>query len=139
VNEPPGLSWRHVEGVRPPRKPRIAGTCLRRVGRTLDRLPVRSSRSRQRRRITYLTEEAGLVERTVTLPWTSQEFLAARETSHVEAHGPPGSNLRCVVRYRRINGAYGGDGSGSAVGYEERSDDGQTRCSAGTVHAAPGA
>jgi hypothetical protein len=90
-------------------------------------------------RITYLTEEAGLVERTVTLPWTSQEFLAARETSHVEAHGPPGSNLRCVVRYRRINGAYGGDGSGSAVGYEERSDDGQTRCSAGTVHAAPGA
>jgi hypothetical protein len=90
-------------------------------------------------RITYLTQEAGLVERTVTLPWTSQEYLAARETSaHVEAYGPPGSNLRCVVRLRRINGAYGGDGSGSAVGYEEQSDDGQTRCSTGTVHAAPG-
>src|SRR5215207_7153990 len=59
-------------------------------------------------RITYLTE-AGLVERTVTLPWTSQEFLVARETSHVEAHGPPGSNLRCVVRLRRVNGAYGDD------------------------------
>jgi hypothetical protein len=89
-------------------------------------------------RITYLTEEAGLVEKTVTLPWTSQEFLAAREASaQVEAQGPPGSNLRCVVRYRRINGAYGGDGSGSSVGYEEQSDDGQTQCATGAVHLAP--
>jgi hypothetical protein len=83
-------------------------------------------------RITYLTEEAGLVERTVALPWTSQEFLAGPETSaHLEAHGPSGSNLRCVVRYRRINGAYGGNGSGSDVGYEEQSDDGQPQCSTG--------
>jgi hypothetical protein len=89
-------------------------------------------------RITYRTEEAGLVEKTVTLPWASQEFLASRETSlQVEAHGPPGSNLRCVVRLRRINGTYGGDGSGRSVGYEEQSDDGQTRCSVGAVHPAP--
>ena len=88
-------------------------------------------------RITYRTEEAGIVERTVTLPCASHECVASRETSlQVEAHGPPGSNLRCVVRLRRINGVYGGAGSGRNVGYEEPSDDGQTRCSVGAGHPA---
>ena len=49
VNEAPGPSWRHAEGSRPPCMPGIAGTCLRRDRRTLDRLPVRGSRPRQRR------------------------------------------------------------------------------------------
>jgi hypothetical protein len=89
-------------------------------------------------RITYLTDEANLVERTVTLPWTSQEFLAGRETpaAQVEAHGPPGSKLRCVVRYRRINGAYGGNGSGSTVDYG-RANDSQSQCSTGGVDLVP--
>jgi hypothetical protein len=83
-------------------------------------------------RISYLTEEAGLVERMVSLPWTSQEYLAStRETSaSLEAHGPPGSNLRCVVRYRPIHGKYGGNGSGSI----KASDDGESQCSTGPVH-----
>jgi hypothetical protein len=88
-------------------------------------------------KIAYLTEEAGLVERTVTLPWTSQEFLAIREnTASVEAHGPPGSNLRCVVRYRLIPGEYGGNGPGNAVDYG-RADDSQSQCDTGPVHFAP--
>jgi hypothetical protein len=90
-------------------------------------------------RITYLTDEANLVERTVTLPWTSQEFLAGRQTpaAQIEAHGPPGSHLRCVVRYRRINGAYDGNRSGSTVGYEEQSEAGQPQCSTGGVDLVP--
>jgi hypothetical protein len=62
----------------------------------------------------YLTQPAGLVHETVTLPWTSDEFEGPDEFIRIEADGPAGTRVKCVVRYRPIEGTYGGGGSGSA-------------------------
>jgi hypothetical protein len=65
-------------------------------------------------RVTYLTRPAGVVHKTVTLPWTSGEFKGPDEFIRIEADGPAGTRVKCVVRYRPIEGTYGGGGSGSA-------------------------
>jgi hypothetical protein len=65
-------------------------------------------------KITYLSEEAGLVETSATLPWASEEYRGTEESViRIEANGPAGSRVKCVVRYRPIHGAYGGGGSGA--------------------------
>jgi hypothetical protein len=44
-------------------------------------------------KVTYHTEEAGLVERTVNLPWTSEEFRGTKQSPvHIEAP-PSGQGL----------------------------------------------
>jgi len=77
-------------------------------------------------RVTYLTRPAGLVHETVTLPWTSGEFQGPDEFIRIEADGPAGTRVKCVVRYRPIEGTYGGGGSGSAS--QQNSRDDPTRC-----------
>jgi hypothetical protein len=78
-------------------------------------------------RVTYLTQPAGLVHETVSLPWTSGEFEGPDEFIRIEADGPTGSRVKCVVRYRRIEGTYGGGGSGSAS-QQNSPDTDPTRC-----------
>jgi hypothetical protein len=77
-------------------------------------------------RVTYLTQPAGLVNETVTLPWRSGEFEGPDEFIRIEADGPAGTRVKCVVRYRPIEGTYGGGGSGSAS--QQNSRDDPTRC-----------
>ena len=80
-------------------------------------------------KITYLTEEAGLVNRTVNLPWASEEFRGTKQSPvHLEADGPPGSVVKCGVRYRPLDGTYGGNGS-RFLGSENEPDEDQTVCS----------
>jgi hypothetical protein len=79
-------------------------------------------------KVTYLTEEAGLVERTVNLSWTSEEFRGTKQSPvHIEADGPPGSTVECVVRYRPQDGTYGGNGSGFSGAKNDPGED-QTAC-----------
>lgn len=79
--------------------------------------------------VTYLQEMQGLVRRTVTLPWTSEEFQGTKESFvRIEADGPPGSRVRCAVRFRPIDGVYGGNGSGESAQYANRPDEDQTVC-----------
>jgi hypothetical protein len=78
-------------------------------------------------RVTYLTRPAGLVHETVTLPWTSGEFQGPDEFIRIEADGPTGTRVKCVVRYRPIEGTYGGGGSGSAS-QQSSLDQDPTRC-----------
>jgi hypothetical protein len=78
--------------------------------------------------ITYLSEEAGLVETSATLPWASEEYRGTEESViRIEANGPAGSRVKCVVRYRPIHGAYGGGGSGAL---SQQGED-QTVCALG--------
>jgi hypothetical protein len=79
-------------------------------------------------RVTYLTQPTGLVYETVKLRWTSGEFEGPDEFIRIEAEGPAGTRVKCVVRYRPIEGTYGGGGSGSASQYANRPDEDQTRC-----------
>jgi hypothetical protein len=79
-------------------------------------------------RVTYLTQPEGLVHETVTLPWMSAEFEGPDEFIRIEADGPAGTRAKCVVRYRRIEGTYGGAGSGTSSQYANRPDEDQTRC-----------
>jgi hypothetical protein len=75
--------------------------------------------------ITFLTEQLGSVQRTVDLPWTSEEFLGTGDSPvRIEAAGPPGSRVKCVVRSRPVTGLYGGNGSGESSATEED----RTRC-----------
>ncbi len=79
-------------------------------------------------KITYLSEEAGLVETSATLPWSSEEYRGTEESDiRIEANGPVGARLKCVVRYRPIHGEYGGGGSGAL---SQQGDD-QTVCALG--------
>jgi hypothetical protein len=79
-------------------------------------------------KITYLTVEAGLVETSETLPWASEEYRGTEESDiRIEANGPAGSRLKCVVRYRPIHGSYGGGGSGGAS-QQASADEDQTIC-----------
>lgn len=79
--------------------------------------------------VTYLDPDAGEVHRTVQLPWISQELRGTRETpTLLEADGPEGSRVRCIVRYRRIEGVYGGNGSGWTSGSQDPDED-RTVCS----------
>ena len=76
-------------------------------------------------KITYLTAESGLVETSATLPWASEEYRGTKESEiRIEANGPAGSRLKCVVRYRPIHGSYGGGGSGPL----SQQDEDQTVC-----------
>jgi hypothetical protein len=77
--------------------------------------------------VTYLTQPAGLVHETVTLPWSSGEFEGPNEFIRIEADGPAGTRVKCIVRYRPIDGTYGGGGSGSASSQNSRAED-PTRC-----------
>jgi hypothetical protein len=78
--------------------------------------------------ITFLTEN-GLTHRTVRLPWTSEESLGSDQSPiRIEADGPPGSRVRCFVRYRAVDGTYGGDGSGETGQYATDPDEDQSRC-----------
>ena len=79
-------------------------------------------------RVTYLTQPAGLVNETVTLPWRSGEFEGPDEFIRIEADGPAGTRVKCVVRYRPIEGTYGGGGSGSASSQQNSPDEDPTRC-----------
>ena len=79
-------------------------------------------------RVTYLTQPAGLVHETVTLPWRSQEFEGPNEFIRLEADGPVGTRVKCLVRYRGIEGTYGGGGSGTSSQWANRPDEDQTRC-----------
>ena len=82
--------------------------------------------------IAFLTEEAGLVETSATLPWASEEFRGTEESVvRIEANGPAGSRVKCVVRYRRIHGAYGGSGSGASAQWANRPDEDQSVCALG--------
>src|SRR6266540_5036068 len=63
-------------------------------------------------KITYLTVEAGLVETSATLPWAREEYRGTEDSeTRIEADGPAGSRVKCVVRYRPIHGSYGGGAS----------------------------
>jgi hypothetical protein len=84
-------------------------------------------------RVTYLTRPAGLVHETVTLPWTSGEFEGPDEFIRIEADGPAGTRVKCVVQYRPIEGNYGGGGSGSAS-QKDSPDDDPTRCALDNVN-----
>jgi hypothetical protein len=81
-------------------------------------------------RVTYLTQPAGLVHETVTLPWTSREFEGPKnfEFIHLEADGPAGIRVKCLVRYRPVKGTYGGGGSGTSSQWANRPDEDKTRC-----------
>jgi hypothetical protein len=81
-------------------------------------------------RVTYLTQAAGLFHKTVTLPWTNAEFEgpANAEFIRIEADGPAGTRVKCVVRYRRIEGTYGGGGSGASSQYATSPNEDETRC-----------
>ena len=83
-------------------------------------------------RVTYLTQPAGLVHETVTLPWTSGEFEGPNEFIRIEADGPAGTRVKCVVRYRPIDGTYGGGGSGSSSSQNSPNED-PTRCALDNV------
>jgi hypothetical protein len=47
-------------------------------------------------RVTYLTQPAGLVHETVTLPWTSGEFEGPDEFIRIEADGPAGTRSNAL-------------------------------------------
>jgi hypothetical protein len=79
-------------------------------------------------RVTYLTRPAGLVHETVTLPWTSGEFQGPDQFIRIEADGPAGTRVKCVVLYRPIEGTYGGGGSGSGSASQQNSHEDPTRC-----------
>ena len=49
------------------------------------------------------------------------------EFIRIEADGPAGTRVKCVVRYRPIEGIYGGGGSGSPSQQNSRDED-PTRC-----------
>src|SRR4029450_1501379 len=74
-------------------------------------------------RVTYLTQPAGLVHETVTLPWRSREFEGPDEFIRIEADGPAGTRVKCQVRYRPIEGTYGGGGSGSSSQQQGRGEE----------------
>jgi hypothetical protein len=79
-------------------------------------------------KVTYLVNQQDLVHTTVRLPWASEEFRGTKETPvRVEADGPSGSRVRCVLRYRPVAGEYGGDGSG-AMSQQATAEDDQTVC-----------
>ena len=84
-------------------------------------------------KITYLSEEAGLVETSATLPWASQEYRGTEKSViRIEANGPAGSRVKCVVRYRPIHGTYGGGGSGALSDAGSHTvDENQTVCGLG--------
>ena len=80
-------------------------------------------------KVTYLVPDEGLVYRTVRLPWTSEELRGTEGTPvRIEVNGPSGTRVRCVVRYRRIDGSYGGNGSGAMSQFANRPDEDQTIC-----------
>jgi hypothetical protein len=80
--------------------------------------------------VTFLAPEQNLLTRTVGLPWTSEEFQATRlSPSRIEADGPPESTVKCVIRYRRVDGEYGGNGSGESSQWADVPNEDQTRCS----------
>ena len=84
-------------------------------------------------RVTYLTLPEGLVHETVTLPWRSREFEGPNEFIRLEADGPEGTRVKCFVRYRRIEGTYGGGGSGTSSQWANRPDEDQTLCALDNV------
>ena len=76
--------------------------------------------------VSFLVPEAGLVERTVRLPWASEELQGTDETPiRIEVDGPTESRVTCVVLYRRLDGSYRGNGSGS-MKQSASSDEDQT-------------
>ena len=80
-------------------------------------------------KVTYLVDHEGLVYVTTPLPWASEELRGTKETPiHVEVNGPSGSRVKCVVRYRRVNGDYGGNGSGSMAQWANQPDEDHTVC-----------
>jgi hypothetical protein len=80
--------------------------------------------------VTFLTDELGLAHRTVRLPWTSEEFQGTRTTpSRLEVEGPAGSSVECVIRYRRLNGDYGANGSGELTEGPGSTNEALTHCS----------
>jgi hypothetical protein len=80
--------------------------------------------------VTFFVPEAGLVDRIVRVPWASDELRATRDTPmRLEADGPSGSRVRCIVRYRPIEGVYGGNGSGSTTAVQNGPGEDHTVCS----------
>ena len=81
-------------------------------------------------KVTYLTQPAGLVHKTVTLPWRSAEFEGPANSDfiRIEADGPAGTTVKCLVRYRQIDGKYGGGGSGASSSYATSPNEDETRC-----------
>jgi hypothetical protein len=121
-------SWRVTSPMRPisPGTNRISTTTTMMNQWTQRGYVVRGSGENVR--VTYLTQLEGLVYETVTLPWTSAEFEGPDEFIRSEADGPAGTRVKCSVRYRRIEGTYGGNGSGTSSQWANRPDEDQTRC-----------
>lgn len=81
-------------------------------------------------KVTYFVPGAGLVGSTVALPWASEELRGNEMTPiRIEVDGPSGSEVKCVVRYRRIDGSYGGNGSGALSQYASAASEDRTVCS----------
>jgi len=89
--------------------------------------------------ITFLTEDQGLIDGEVSLPWTGEEFEGTNQSRvRLEADGPPGSRVKCVVRYRPIGGRYGGDGSGELSQNASSPNEDQTVCALNQDQISPG-
>lgn len=79
--------------------------------------------------IAFGSEDQALINLEVSLPWTSEEFEGTNQSPvRLEADGPEGSRVRCVIRYRPIDGQYGGNGSGESSQYANQPDEDQTVC-----------
>jgi hypothetical protein len=79
--------------------------------------------------VTYVAEDHELIDEEVSLPWTSEEFEGTREsTVRLEVDGPEGSTVKCILRYRRIGGDYGGNGSGERSQYANPPSEDLTVC-----------
>jgi hypothetical protein len=78
--------------------------------------------------VRFVTED-GLHHETVTLPWASEEFLGTEGLlARIEADGPLESRVKCVVRYRPIDGVYGGNRSGESSQFANRPEEDRTLC-----------
>ena len=76
-----------------------------------------------------LVEET-MVEEVVSLPWTSDEYEGDSATQvRIEADGPEGAVVECVVRYREESKEYGGNGAGQMAQTPSSPSDDQTACS----------
>lgn len=80
-------------------------------------------------RVSYVTDGADVVHRSVTLPWISEESEGSEGTlTRIEADGPAGTEVRCVVRYRPIDRRYGGNGSGGGSQGATGPNEDHSRC-----------
>ena len=79
--------------------------------------------------VRYFAGSGPLVEETVSLPWTSEEYKALEQTVvSLEADGPEGTNVECVIRRRSDSAEYGGNGSGESTQSASGPDEDATVC-----------